>query len=320
MKSRHNRPTSAWHHLSSPWRFEHGHMDTWTQIESFWWSTSAVIMFQVLNTRVASNAILRSSRSAMTRRWMNAEAKEAVKETTQKVAAPAESGGWWSSASFWGGLGAAAGWGMSISAIYDAAQQGPEVISLTMTPVLIVYSSLFARWAWVVQPRNLPLMYCHVANVAAQLNQFRRALEYKMEQGQEQQVYDMAQKIGMGGVVAAASVVAAPMVRSAMTPPKGVVSEFLVSDAGPLTVHFWAPMSKWFISGASFLELDRPTDKISLPQYSALTATGFFFSRYSLLVNPINYPLCAVNVALFVSSVWHLGRKVKADYIDEKKE
>jgi len=67
------------------------------------------------------------------------------------------------------------------------------------------------------------------------------------------------------------------------------------------------------------MELDRPTDKISLPQYTALTLTGFFFSRYSLLVIPINYTLCSVNVALFGSSAWHLGRKIKADFIDEKK-
>jgi hypothetical protein len=78
-------------------------------------------------------------------------------------------------------------------------------------------------------------------------------------------------------------------------------------------------MSKWLISGASFLDLDRPTDKISLAQYTALTATGFFFTRYSLLVIPINYTLCSVNVALFLSSGWHLGRKIKADYIDEQK-
>ena len=208
---------------------------------------------------------------------------------------------------------------MSISAIYDAAQQGPEVISLTMTPVLIVYSSLFARWAWVVQPRNLPLMYCHLANVAAQLNQFRRALEYKMEQGKEEEVYDLVQKIGMGGAVAAASIAGAPQLRSALSRSEnpGAVTEFMISDAGPLTVHFWAPMSKWAISGASFFELHRPTEKISLPQYSALTATGFFFTRYALLVTPVNYTLCSVNIALFVSSAWHLGRKLKADFFDE---
>jgi hypothetical protein len=74
-------------------------------------------------------------------------------------------------------------------------------------------------------------------------------------------------------------------------------------------------MSKWMISGASFMELDRPTEKISLPQYTALTLTGFFFTRYALLVTPINYTLCSVNIALFVSSAWHLGRKLKADFL-----
>jgi lysozyme family protein len=76
-------------------------------------------------------------------------------------------------------------------------------------------------------------------------------------------------------------------------------------------------MSKWLISGASFLELNRPTDKISLAQYSALTLTGAFFSRYGMLVTPVNYTLVSVNVALFGSSAWHLGRKVKADFIDK---
>ena len=59
----------------------------------------------------------------------------------------------------------------------------------------------------------------------------------------------------------------------------------------------------------------RPTDKISAPQYSALTVTGAIFSRYALLVSPINYPLAGVNVLLFTSSAYHLCRKIKADYI-----
>jgi len=43
--------------------------------------------------------------------------------------------------------------------------------------------------------------------------------------------------------------------------------------------------------------------------------TGFFFMPYALLVTPINYVLCSVNIALFGSSAWHLGRKVKADFL-----
>lgn len=207
---------------------------------------------------------------------------------------------------------------MSGSAIYDATQQGPEVISLTMTPVLIVYSTMFARWAWIVKPQNLLLCSCHIANVGAQLNQLRRALQHKMDNGEAELVNDMAQKAGMAGAVIAGAVAAGPRVRTVLTSANlGVLSTVAAAEAGPFTVHFWAPMSKWFISGASFMDLNRPTDKISLPQYTALTLTGFFFSRYALLVMPINYTLCSVNIALFVSSAWHLGRKIKADFIDD---
>ena len=85
----------------------------------------------------------------------------------------------------------------------------------------------------------------------------------------------------------------------------------------PRQTRAQAPMSKWLISGASFMDLDRPTDKVSISQYTALTLTGLFFSRYAMLVTPINYMLCSVNVALFGSSAWHLGRKIKADYVDK---
>merc|ERR1719272_1156441 len=94
------------------------------------------------------------------------------------------------------------------------------------------------------------------------------------------------------------------------------VSTIAGAAAGPFTTHFWAPMSKWLISGASFMDLDRPTDKISITQYTALTLTGVFFTRYAMLVTPVNYMLCSVNIALFGSSSYHLGRKIKADYID----
>lgn len=244
--------------------------------------------------------------------------KDAAKETLTKakVEETKKATGLWNSAEFWGGMGAIAGWGMSISAIYDAFVQGPEVISLTMTPVLITYSSLFARWAYVVKPQNLLLCSCHVANVMAQGNQLRRVLEHKMNNGEQEQVNDFMKKTAMGGAALTGAVIAGPTVRAALTNAElGVVSKVAAADAGPFTVHFWGPMSKWLISGASFFELDRPTEKISLAQYSALTLTGFFFSRYSMLVKPVNYVLCSVNIALFGSSAWHLGRKINADFI-----
>ena len=107
----------------------------------------------------------------------------------------------------------------------------------------------------------------------------------------------------MAGAGGLGLVLAGPAMQAALSSANlGIVSTVAAAEAGPFTVHFWAPMSKWMISGASFFDLNRPTDKISLAQYTALTLTGFFFSRYSLLVVPINYTLCSVNVALFGSS------------------
>uniref|UniRef100_A0A6V2PUL3 Mitochondrial pyruvate carrier n=1 Tax=Ditylum brightwellii TaxID=49249 RepID=A0A6V2PUL3_9STRA len=232
-----------------------------------------------------------------------------------------EEEGWWHSAKFWGACGAIAGWGMSGAAIYDAYTQSAEIISPAMTGVLIVYSSLFARWAFVVKPQNLLLCACHVTNVAAQVNQLRRCVELKTEQGKMDEVNNIY--MSAGGTLAAGlgSVILGPTIQSAIVSANlPAVSAVAAADAGPFTVHFWAPMSKWFISGASFLDLNRPTEKISIAQYTALTLTGFFFSRYALLVTPINYTLCSVNVALFGSSAWHLGRKINADFIEGPKE
>jgi len=257
-------------------------------------------------------------RYAVLRRKFSTEKSNASKEATKAAAEPAEATSWWTDAKSWGAAGAAAGWGMSGAAIYDAMQSGPEIISLSMTGVLIVYSSLFAKWAYVVNPRNMALCLCHVTNVIAQSNQLRRALEHKMEKGEKEEVNDIAMKAAATAAGGAACILAGPSVQAGLAGANlGIISTVAAADAGPFTVHFWAPMSKWLISGASFMDLERPTEKISIAQYTALTLTGFFFSRYALLVKPINYVLCSVNIALFGSSGWHLGRKIKADFIDE---
>lgn len=241
-----------------------------------------------------------------------AEAAKAAE--TAKAVEPATS--WWSSAQFWGAAGAIAGWGMTGAAIYDGMNNGPEIISLNMTGVMLVYSSLFARWAWVVKPQNLLLCGCHVSNVLAQSNQMRRAIEHKLANGEDEQVKAIGMNAGATAAVLAGCVVAGPTMQSALVAANmGPISAVAAAEAGPFTVHFWAPMSKWLISGASMLDINRPTDKISVAQYTALTATGAVFSRYALAVTPVNYMLCAVNIALFLSSGWMLGRKVKADYM-----
>ncbi len=61
--------------------------------------------------------------------------------------------------------------------------------------------------------------------------------------------------------------------------------------------------------------MSHPPPLARVRRYSALTVTGAIFSRYGMVVTPVNVPLAAVNVLLFSSSLWHLGRKVKADYL-----
>lgn len=224
--------------------------------------------------------------------------------------------GWYHSPEWWGAAGAIAGWGMTAAAIYDGMYQTADKINLRLTGVMIIYSSLFCRWAMVVKPRNLLLAACHASNVVAQCNQMRRALVHKTEQGEDEEVNDIMMRGAAAATIGAASFFGGGIVQSAIVAADlGFVSTIAGAAAGPFTVHFWAPMSKWLISGASMMNFDIPTDKVSLPQYTALTLTGAFFSRYALLVTPINYTLCSVNIALFGSSAYHLSRKIYADFI-----
>ncbi len=85
--------------------------------------------------------------------------------------------------------------------------------------------------------------------------------------------------------------------------------------AGPLTVFFWAPTSKWMFSVSNLKDLNKDTDKMSFAQMSALTATGIIWTRYSFVITPVNYNLALVNLALGASSGYHLSRKVKKDYL-----
>ena len=171
-------------------------------------------------------------------------AASAAKTSETVAAAKASEGGssssgssssWWDSAEFWGRCGALAGWGMSGAAIYDALESSPELISLNMTGVLLVYSSLFSRWAFVVKPQNLLLAGCHITNVAAQANQLRRAVEYKKEHGLDEEVNDIMVKAGATAAAGAACVLAGPAVQGALVNASlGPISAVAAAEAGPL--------------------------------------------------------------------------------------
>lgn len=71
-----------------------------------------------------------------------------------------------------------ANWGFVVAGLADT-QKPPENISGTMTGVLCVYSLLFMKFAWDVQPRNKLLLACHACNEVVQANNLRRHLQWK---------------------------------------------------------------------------------------------------------------------------------------------
>lgn len=87
---------------------------------------------------------------------------------------------------FWGPV---ANWGIPIAALADI-KKDPKIISGTMTTALCLYSIVFMRFAWKVQPRNMLLFGCHITNFTAQSIQGARCLEYNYLAGKkhEQQV------------------------------------------------------------------------------------------------------------------------------------
>ncbi|WVZ64779.1 hypothetical protein U9M48_014253 [Paspalum notatum var. saurae] len=71
---------------------------------------------------------------------------------------------------FWGPV---ANWGFVLAGLVDM-NKPPEMVSGNMTAAMCVYSGLFMRFAWMVQPRNYLLLACHASNESVQLYQLSR--------------------------------------------------------------------------------------------------------------------------------------------------
>jgi len=226
----------------------------------------------------------------------------------------------WKTTHFWGPI---FNWGLVVAAVYDATFKGPETVDVLMTTTLVGYSSLFVRFAWKVQPRNYLLFSCHAFNILAQLNQLRRATIHKIKTDPNgaKEMKTFFTKLGMiiaglGGLIATSGKIKLYLTSNSMNQQ---IRNFFAHPAGPMTIFFWAPTSKWFLSANNLIDLKKPTEKISLTQQSALTITGVIWARYAYVINPINKNLAVVNLVLAISSGYHLMRKIKADYFRKKK-
>ncbi|GAB1861757.1 Mitochondrial pyruvate carrier [Camponotus japonicus] len=82
---------------------------------------------------------------------------------------------------FWGPV---FNWMIPIATISDTRKH-PKIISGKMTVALTLYSLVFMRFAWKVNPRNLLLFACHITNAGAQFAQGYRFVNYHYIQQEE---------------------------------------------------------------------------------------------------------------------------------------
>uniref|UniRef100_A0A915KM59 Mitochondrial pyruvate carrier n=1 Tax=Romanomermis culicivorax TaxID=13658 RepID=A0A915KM59_ROMCU len=78
--------------------------------------------------------------------------------------------------------------------------------------------------------------------------------------------------------------------------------------AGPKTIFFWAPTFKWGLVIAGLADIQRPAEKLSLPQTTALACTGMIWSRYSTVIVPVNWNLFSVNIFVALTALYQLSR------------
>jgi len=203
--------------------------------------------------------------------------------------------------------------------VYDMSNKGPEVISLPMTGTLVIYSGLFMLFSWRVIPRNYLLLSCHGFNVMAQLNQLRRGYKYQEERRKRGEEVTSPFSMPLFATVVAGCIgltLVGPRFQPALqgaSVPKPVKT-FVNHPAGPFTSQFWAPTFKWMLSISNILDFNRPVQNISTTQQTALCATGFIWSRYSMVITPKNYNLLAVNLTLAVTGSYQLGRKLNYEF------
>ncbi|XP_031434100.1 mitochondrial pyruvate carrier 2-like [Clupea harengus] len=90
-----------------------------------------------------------------------------------------------------------------------------------------------------------------------------------------------------------------------------------ILNLGPKTVFFWAPWFKWGLVVAGLADFTRPAEKLSVSQSGVLTATGFIWSRYSLVIVPRVWNLFAVNFFLGLAGssqlfrIWRYNQELK---------
>lgn len=90
--------------------------------------------------------------------------------------------------------------------------------------------------------------------------------------------------------------------------------QFLNSETGPKTIHFWAPTLKWGLVFAGISDMNRPIESVSGTQSLSLIATAMIWTRWSFVIKPKNMLLASVNFFLGLTSGYQIARLIHWRY------
>ncbi|KAJ3073945.1 hypothetical protein HDU98_000247 [Podochytrium sp. JEL0797] len=89
-----------------------------------------------------------------------------------------------------------------------------------------------------------------------------------------------------------------PIITSLSKEPRKIGSAGTLSEIG----------RNWGLVIAGLKDLNRPVETLSVPQTTALAATGVIWSRYATVITPINYNLMSVNIFVGATGLYQLYR------------
>lgn len=101
---------------------------------------------------------------------------------------------------------------------------------------------------------------------------------------------------------------------SATTQQQTRFQQFMSSETGPKTIHFWAPTLKWGLVIAGINDMNRPIESVSGTQSLSLIATAMIWTRWSFVIKPKNMLLASVNFFLGLTSGYQIARLVHWRY------
>jgi mitochondrial pyruvate carrier 1 len=88
-----------------------------------------------------------------------------------------------------------------------------------------------------------------------------------------------------------------------------VFVRFLRSPTGPMTTHFWGPVTNWGLSLAALKDMSKPPELVSERMTVALMVYSLLFMRFALRVQPTNYLLFACHACNETAQTYQLQRK-----------